>query len=1061
MRKIVSGIVAVIMLLAVMTPVVRFKAFADVGPTLYINEIMASNTTTLRDGDIEDPTYGSQGGAFSDWIEIYNPGTQAVSLSGYTLSDSTATWTFPQGVVPANGYLLVWASDKNKVAADGQLHTNFKLGASGEPVTLTNSGGFVVDSVTYTTLASDQSYGRKTDGSSELLVLSKATPGAANIHIPAGTKTLHINEIMASNASVLRDGDVEDPTYGSQGGAYSDWIEIYNSGTQSVDLTGYTLSDSSATWTFPQGVIPANGYLLVWASDKNKVARDGQLHTNFKLGSTGEPIILKKADGTIVDSVTYVSLADNHSYGPKTDGGSEYVVFSKSSPRTSNTTGTILVKEPVFSFKGGFYTQAFDLQLTTDEPGAKIYYTKDGSDPVPGAAGTIEYTGSINVKSRAGEPNLLSMIQNISNDPWNPWKAPNGEVFKCTTIKAVVVRTDGVKSRTAAHSYFVDPGITTRYKVPVISLVTDKANFFDNTRGIYVNGNYEKSGSEWERPIHIEFFETDGTLAFSQHGGVRIHGGWTRKYPQKSFRLYADGGYDDSNEFKHEIFPGLTRKGTGKSLKSFERLILRNAGNDWTSAMLRDEFMQSLVTHLKGLDTQPYRPSVVFLNGEFWGIYHIRERYDNEYLASHYDLDDDRVAILDMYERIEVQDGVPEDATAYTNDIINYLKSNSITQQSTYENIKTKMDIDNYIDYNVAEIYFGNTDWPGNNVSIWKYKTADGKYHPEAPRGQDGRYRWFLKDTDFGFGLYGKSVTHNTLNFATAEYQESYANAQWATFLLRTLLQNPNFRNEFINRFADHLNTAFEPTRVNQKLVEAKSSIEALMPEHTNRWQVIKMTTTNTQDPTWNQTIEAMKNYATNRTSHVRQHIVSKFSANGVTGTASVRLNSDTTKGYIKINSIDVKSTTPGITTPSAWTGIYFKGVPITVKAIPEAGYEFDHWEGVTGVTSTSDTITFNLTGDMNITAVYKAVQVIPTPTPPPTPTPTNVRKCGDLNGDNEINSTDYVLLRRYLLRITDIPQEYLYIVADLNVDGYVNSTDYVILKRYLLKIYTSLPYRG
>lgn len=1058
MRKFVSGIVVVVMLLAVMMPVGWLWAFAEGGQTLFINEVMSSNKTTIRDGDVDDPTYGSQGGAYSDWIEIYNSGTQAVDLTGYTLSDSTATWTFPQGFIPAQGYLVIWASDKNKVASNGQLHTSFKLSASGESVTLKKPDGAVVDSLNVVSLADDQSYGRSIDGTSELVAFSNATPGSANVS-DTPTSTLFINEVMASNASTIKDGDVEDPTYGSQGGAYSDWIEIYNSGLQAVDLTGYTLSDSSATWTFPQGVVPARGYLLVWASDKDKVAKDGQLHTNFKIGSTGEALVLKKPDGSVVDTVTTISLGDDESYGRKTDGSSELSLL-RATPGAANIYDPSLVPvpEPAFSHEGGFFTGAFSLQLVPNETGLKIYYTTNGSDPAPGAAGTLEYTGGITVKSRVGNPNELSMIQNISNDHWNPWKAPVGETFKCTTIKAVAVRSDGAKSKIITHSYFVDPNMKTRYSLPVISLVTDKANLFDNSTGLYVNANYEKSGPEWERPVHVEFFEKDGTPGFSQYSGLRIHGGWTRKYPQKSFRLYADHGHDDVDKFKYEIFPGLKRNGTGKNLKSFERLILRNAGNDWTSALFRDEMMQSLVSHLK-IDTQPYRPSIVFLNGEYWGIYHIRERYDHKYLADHYDLDDDKVAILDMYQNIEVQEGTPEDATAYTNEITNYLQSHSITEQSTYEYIKTKMDIDNYIDYNVAEIFFGNTDWPGNNVCIWKYKTDDGQYHPEAPYGQDGRWRWFLKDTDFGFGLYGKSVTHDTLSFATSPWQESYANATWATFLLRTLIQNSDFRNQFINHFADQLNTSFVPSRVNGIIDEVAGTLDPEMKEHTDRWPYIKMTSTDPKEPTWSETVQQIKNYADNRPSNVRQHILNKFRNNGVTGTASVSLNTNTTMGNIKINSIVIESTTPGVTNPGAWTGIYFRGVPVTVKAIPQEGYEFDRWEGVSGVNQSSDTVTFTLSGDTNITAVFKPSQVIPSPTPTiiPTPTPTTTTLYGDFNTDGAVDSTDLTLCKRYLLKIIG-PESIDIKAADVDASGEVDSTDLTYLKRFLLKIIDIFP---
>jgi len=924
-----------------------------------------------------------------------------------------------------------------------------------------------------------------------------------------GGQSIFINEIMAANSKTIRDGDLEDPDKGDKGGAYSDWIELYNPSSQTISLTGYTLSDSGATWTFPQGTIGPNGYLLIWASDKDKVARDGQLHTNFKLSSSGETIELRSPNGTLVDSLTYSSLADDQSFGRKTDGSSEYKLFAKSTPLSANSNGIILLREPAFSKEGGLYTEAFDLYITSEDSQANIYYTTDGSDPVPGASGTFQYSGSIRIQSRAGEANVLSMVQNISADYQNPWKAPKGEVFKCTTLKAVVVNNDGLMSNIVTHSYFVDPGIKTRYTLPIVSVVTGYNNLFDPATGIYTSSNCEKSGEEWERPAHIEFFENNGKVGFSQNIGLRLHGNYTRKYPQKSFRIYADGDNGDKGEFKYEIFPDLTKKGNDKKLKSFERLILRNAGNDWAFGYMRDAMSHSLVSHIKGLDTQASRPVILFLDGEYWGVYYIRERYDKEYLSSHYNLDDDKVVITDIASANNIGGGFggfgggavggespSEDLTAFNNEVINYLKSNSITQQSTYEYIKTKIDIDNYIIYNVAEIFFGNTDWPGNNVSAWRYITDDGQYHPEAPYGQDGRWRWLLKDTDFGFGLYGKSWTHDTLQYATGDIVEGWSNSQDATFLFRTLLQNEEFRNKFINCFADQLNTSFVSDRVINIISEFESTLAPELLEHTNRWPFLKLNAdaddnTNQPNPgnpgdngwnpggnwggdfggnwggdfggnwggdfggnwggnnnssskTWSDDVQHMKNFAKERPSNMKQFIINKFRSNGVNGTANITLRTDSTKGYIKINTIDITSNTPSVTNPSQWTGNYFTGIPVTVSAIPQEGYVFDHWEGVVG---NSDTITFTHTGDISITAVFREGTA--------TPNPDFVY--GDLNNDGTFNSLDFGAIRMYLLGMKteeDINKS----AADVDKSGNVDSIDFGFMRQRLLGMVDKFP---
>ncbi|PYG86853.1 dockerin type I repeat protein [Ruminiclostridium sufflavum DSM 19573] len=813
----------------------------------------------------------------------------------------------------------------------------------------------------------------------DLAIMKMYLLGAVD-SLPVGEpgQALFINEVMAANTDTLRDGDIEDGDSGSEGGAYSDWIEIYNSGNSSIDLTGYTLSDSSYTWEFPAGTVPAKGHLLVWASDKNKVAKDGQLHTNFKLSASGETLTIKMPDGSVADTVTTGELKNDWSYGRKYDGSAELVIFSKATPQMPNfySSETAVVKEPAFSYAGGFYTSAINLQLSTDEENARVYYTLDGSDPEPGSEGTFEYIKPIAVKSRAGEPNVLSMISNVSNDEWTKWQAPKSELFKCTTVKAVAVNAGGGKSEIVTNSYFVDKDMLTRYKLPVISIVTDRDNFFDDTIGIYVNGNFENKGREWERPVHIEFFEKDGTLAFSQNIGLRINGCYSKKIPQKSFRLYANHNYDDTDKFEYEIFPDLKKKGNGKKLDSFTTLLLRNAGNDctWTGTMFRDALTQGLVSHLK-IDTMAYRSSVVFLDGEYWGIYNIRERFDDEYLKSHYKADKDKIVMLDVFETLDVLEGESDDYKLYQEDVINYLKNNDITADDTYEYIKTKIDIENYIIYNVAEIFCGNTDWPGNNVSIWRYKTEDGEYHPEAAYGQDGRWRWLLKDTDFGFGFQKQSVTFDSLSYATSEEPQKggalQANKPWAVFLLKTLIKNSEFRNQFINCFADQLNTSFNPVRVNEKIDALKSGIEDAMPEQCDRWRTINIKSAYEGDPTWSVNVSAVKSYAADRPSVMRKCIVNKFMDKGVAGTAEITVNTAQAEGYVRINTIDIKETTPGIYDSSCWTGIYFKGVPVTLTAFAQKGYRFDHWEGITGVQAAAASITFTPDMNMSIRPVF------------------------------------------------------------------------------------------
>ena len=708
-----------------------------------------------------------------------------------------------------------------------------------------------------------------------------------------------------------------------------------------------------------------------------------------------------------------------------------------------------VLKNPAFSHKGGFYEEEFSLAISTDEPDTKIYYTTDGSDPVPGNESTNELEEFINIKSRTGDPNILSLINTANPEYDGELTIPNGEIFKCTTIKAVAIRKDGVKSGIITNSYFVDKDMKTRYSIPVISLVSDYVNLFDNETGIYTSYNCVKKGAEWERPMHIEFFEPDGKLAFSQNIGARINGGYTRIFPQKSFRLYANEKYDAQEKFKYDIFQGSAKNTDNEVIDSFKRLLLRNGGNDWHGVMMRDGLIQGLVSHLN-VDTQASRPCVVFLNGEYWGVYNIRERYDNHYLKAHYKLDKDKVAMLDVFYTPDILEGTQDDVKAYFKDIVNYLEENSITDKNTYEQIKTKMDIENFIDYNITQIFVGNNDWPGNNVTVWKYKTDDGKYHPEAPKGQDGRWRWVIRDTDFGLGIWDRSPDHNTLGFALGNFKESgmeYANAPWAIFILTTLLKNDEFRKEFINRFADQLNTTFTPNRVTEKINIAKTLIEEAMPEHYDRWNMSWLNM-----PYFERNTSHMKEYAKVRPDYVREYIVSEFSNYGVEGPVSIKLNADSSKGHIKINTIDIDASTPGVEKQSEWSGVYFKGVPVTLKAVPREGFEFCHWSGIPNISKKSDTISFIPTEDMSINAVYKEIG----------------SPCieeyyyGDFNDDKLVDSIDFALLRKVLLGIThtDSYKEDATFQkrVDVNGDDKINSIDFAYLQKFLLGKISEFP---
>jgi len=618
------------------------------------------------------------------------------------------------------------------------------------------------------------------------------------------------------------------------------------------------------------------------------------------------------------------------------------------------------VAKPFFSHAGGFYNEPFELEISPSNEDAVIYYTLDGSQP---SDTSFAYDGPITIGSGKNDENYFSEITGTAPQ----WVGPEGEVFKITVVRAIQKTPDGTVSDIATHSYIIDENNPDRYSLPVVSIAVDEDSLFDYERGIYVKGkiydefydpntswwhrpaNYTQRGVDWERPMHIEFFDEDGTVKIAQDAGLRIHGGASRSYPQKSLRLYSRSDYGTSR-FTHQFFPD-------KSLDDYNRLILRNSGNDWFHTMFRDAVIQRVVG---GLDfaTQAYRPVVVFLNGEYWGIYNIRERFDKHYLETNYGVDRENVDLLTHRRTVKEGDNVHYDA------MLNYIHEHGLKENEHYQHIQTLMDVGNFLDYNIAHIYARNTDWPGNNIDYWRHRTDE--YEPDAPYGHDGRWRWLFYDADFGFGLRNgvDDAQHNTIDFATETNGPTWPNPPWSTFLLRSFLENEQFRISFINRFADLLNSTFKPARIISIIDEMQAVIEPEMEEHIHRWPVIA------SFEGWKNNVDIMRIFAQKRPGYQRQHILEYFELeDSITVSIDV---SDLAAGAVQINSLVIDNSTEGLHDPGKpypWDGVYFAGVPVQLVAHAYPGYEFTGW---TGIDEESDSTEIVLEDDVNITANFE-----------------------------------------------------------------------------------------
>lgn len=601
---------------------------------------------------------------------------------------------------------------------------------------------------------------------------------------------------------------------------------------------------------------------------------------------------------------------------------------------------------PVFSHEGGFYALPFSLTLAPAQGGDTVYYTLDGSEPDRGSA---VYSAPLQIQSRTGDTNVLSVIPTnfVQTGAW-AYEVPQAEVFKATVVRARSYSGSSTPSVILTHTYFVDTLMSSRYQLPVVSLATAPENLFSDSSGLYVpgisytgsdnTGNYFETGSSWERPLHFEYFTAGGLRSYATDATVRIHGGDTRLLPQKALRLYA------GTFFNYPFFPD-------KDISSFKTLMLRNSGNDNTHTMFRDVFMSELARDMgSGLEYQSGFPVVVFIDGEFWGIHNLRERTDKYYIGSNGGTDPDNIDYLEKHGVVKEGDNL------HYFQWYNYLETADMTLQAGYDYMKGMIDIADFIDYNIAQLYFANIDWPSNNRDYWRPRTAGGLW------------RWIIFDTDFGFGLESyNNYDNNTLVFATTPNGPTSppawnTNYPFATMQLRKMLQNSTFRNDFINRFADMLNTLFRSDTVTNRINSFEQRYATAMPEHIARWS-------KPQDMAgWHSNIEQLRSFAQNRPAYMRKYIMEYFNgteplSQDINDTSNITVTvNDSLMGHVVLSTIR----------PPAypWSGVYFHAVPVPLKAKARTGYRFVAWAG-TGITAPE--IHVILQGDTTFTAVFEA----------------------------------------------------------------------------------------
>ncbi len=788
---------------------------------------------------------------------------------------------------------------------------------------------------------------------------------------PSSPVSVVINEIMANNETALADG----------AGDHPDWIELLNTGETAANLAGYGLSDNEnrlGKWLFPDGaVIEPGEFLIVFASGKeDDEIPQGEWHANFSLRNGEEPVILTDPQGQVVDRLDPGPMAGDASMGRSRDDVDTLYEFSskESSPGQANHPFIFgapdpFIQSPRFSLPGGVYDSPVTVQLIAPKEGDVIRYSLDGADPFHSlfTSNSTLYT----------EPIIID---------------------RPTVIRAKVFGHPTSRTVTATYLVGVD------HDLAVLSMATDPENFDFEDGYLYgmgsalspngnVNGSFPYSSSNaWKREREVEasleMFEPDGDDAFAINVGVKIFGGWgSRGYPQKSMAIFARQEYG-YGRIRHQLFPD-------KDIDSFESFVLRNSGNDNQSTWLtfprteirafsqpfsygsyfvngnftlfRDAMVQSLARET-GLDTQGYRPTVLYLNGDYWGIYNIREKLTEHYVESNHGVDSKEVDLIEGY-------GSANSGSSTTyNSMRSYISGRDMNDPEHYQFVEDNyLDVANFIDYHLTVIWGQNFDI--GNIKCWRPQRDEG-----------GQFRWLVYDQDYAFNLWKPDVYLPAMKRDFSDYENMFdfytngsgtgtgwPNAGGRTMLLREMLESDVFREQFIQRCADLLNHLWSAERVVGRIDGMADAIRAEIPSHLERWSWAAIQERGFGHPHkeedeplslehWERNVEVLRAFGSRRPDQLRQQLIEHFELPNGTATVSIAVN-DEAKGSVVVNTLTVPT--------QDWSGVYFKDHPPTLRAMAKEGHTFTGWTGA--VTSSEPEIVLPLGSDsVSVTAQFE-----------------------------------------------------------------------------------------
>ena len=750
--------------------------------SVVINEIMADPITGLRDDDDE----------LCDWVELYNTTDRDISLASLGLSDNEGKplkWRFPDNaVIPAKGYYLVLCTGKDRMdRVKNAPHTNFKISAERETIILTDSQGHVLDRVMIDNLPLDCSWGRNDYG--QMQVFQTPTPSLPNnrsgflqmdINLRALNKTgVYISEVMASNDSVT--------TYPN--GSNTDWVEIFNSGTEAVDLSGWGLSDRldhGRKWQFPVGTsINPGEYKVVMCDGVNEKNTNMEPHASFKVGKLQmETITLTDPTGRVLDKVNLPEMRTDVSYG-RTLGIAGLFYYDTPTPFQANGEGfTGYAEMPSFTTEPGLYDGVVYVQFNIPE-GTQVFYTTDSSVPTQNS---------------------------------NPYTGERLELRDITVLRARAFTGGNMKpSDVLTGTFFINK----YHSLPVVSIVSDPDNLWNETTGMLTAGNNvdkskgipfkntiyratKKQGARYE--CHVELYDDSGNNLISQDAEFSLMGQYSLDMPQKSMKFRAKSKYGEKT-FAAKLFPD-------REFTEYKGFVLRNSGNDCVWTRLLDG-LQSRLMDDTGCTVahQAWKPYVLYLDGMYWGHMNLRERADRYMIAQQDGL---TLADADNMDLLEASGTANFGSNKAFKAMIKKIKAgNPVKNPEDLQYILDNVDVDNLFEYMAYEMFFGNSDI--GNTRFYRYRTEGSKW------------RWVLYDLDYGLFNSGFNSPKSFTN------PKGMGDQRIDNTIFRALLSVPEYKDKYLTIYGNLFRKLTTDVMM-MKLDELVKLIEPELSLHFEKW---------------------------------------------------------------------------------------------------------------------------------------------------------------------------------------------------------------------------------